>query len=140
MEVSSLRRAGEDVLLVVRLAGGEHGKAAITARVNFAFARKGGLRVDVYNATDRRILVAFWVFASDERLYSESKCVPALPGWNRLEYDLAASTYKTVASEWKHTSTLLGREDVRELAFLFYDGKAAALALDRIEVDLARGE
>jgi hypothetical protein len=124
-----------DVVLVVGLEGGESDKAGVSRSVSLSFAETGTLRMDVYNPTSRRIPVAFAVFSSVDRVYSESKAGNAGPGWNRLEFDLGASTFKTAASEWRHTAKLWGPEDIVELVILFYDDGADMLAVDRLEVD-----
>ena len=127
------------MLLLVKSAEGKHDKAAIKADVGLKLGGKGSLRLDVFNPTARKIPVAFAIFASDDRVYSESGTKPAKPGWNHLEWDLSASIYKTAATGWKYTSTLQRREDVREIVLLFYDKKGAALAIDGIEVDVRSG-
>ncbi len=127
--------ATDDVVLVVGLEGGASDKAAVARKVELAFAESGTLRMDVYNGTSRGIPVAFAVFSSVDRVYSEAKPAAAPSGWSRLEFDLGASIYKTASSEWKYTARLWGPEDVREVVILFYDGGVATLALDRVEVD-----
>jgi hypothetical protein len=124
-----------DVVLVVGLNGGESDKAGVARGVSLSFAETGTLRMDVYNPTSRTIPVAFAAFSSVDRVYSESKAQKAGPGWNHLEFDLAASTYKTAASEWRHTARLWGPEDVVELVILFYDNGSVMLGVDRLEVD-----
>lgn len=135
--VSVWKRAegSADVVLVVGLEGGESDKAGVTRGVSLSLAETGTLRMDVYNPTSRTIPVAFAAFSSVDRVYSESKARKAGPGWSHLEFDLAASTYKTAASEWRHTAKLWGPEDVVELIILFYDNGSAMLAVDRLEVD-----
>lgn len=127
--------ASDDAVLVVELEGGESDKAAVSRPVKLSFAESGTLRVDVYNSTSRAIPVAFAAFSSVDRVYSESKTQKAGVGWSHLEFDLGASTYKSSMSEWKNTAKLWGADDVREIVLLFYDGKAATLGVDRLEID-----
>lgn len=129
-------QATDDVVLTVSLKGGESDKAAVSREVKLSLAESGTLRVDVYNSTPRQIPVAFAVFSSVDRVYSESTAKKAGPGWTHLEFDLAEASYKTAASAWKHTAGIWGRKDVREIVLLFYSMDAGALAVDRLEVDV----
>ena len=103
--------------------------------MGLAFAEKGTLRMDLYNDSDREIRVAFAVFASADRVYCESELRAVQPGWNHIVFDLSASTFKTASSEWKHTAKIWRREDVHELALLFYDKAGVTLVVDSIQID-----
>jgi hypothetical protein len=128
--------AGDDVALIVRLKGGTKDKSAAIRSVEISLAKRGTLSMDVYNSSGRNVGIAFAVHASVDDVYSESTLLQAAPGWSRLSWDLAASTYKTEASGWENKVPIWGASDIRKLVLLFYDAKEVALAVDRIEADL----
>jgi hypothetical protein len=129
------KKSGDDVVLVVTLKGGKGDKTAVSRPVGIVADAKGQLRMDVYNGGPKGVEIAFAVFASVDRVYSESVAKKLKPGWNRVAFDLSASTFKSAASEWKNNTKLWGAGDVRELAILFYSDKPTAFAIDGIEVD-----
>jgi hypothetical protein len=129
------RKSGDDVVLVATTSGGKGDKYAVSRAVGIAVDTKGELRMDVYNAGSKEVPVAFAVFASVDRVYSESVTKKVKPGWNRVVFSLSASTFKTASSEWKNNAKLWGAGDVREIAVLFYTDKPASFVIDGIEVD-----
>jgi hypothetical protein len=137
-EASAWKRgqADDDVLLVVRLKGGQKDKVAIMREAELALAKTGTIRMDVYNSTSKKVDIAFAVHATVDDVYSESATQPARPGWNHLEWDLAGSTYKTEASGWKNTAQLWGGEEVKKLVILVYDSGQLTIAIDKIEADV----
>ena len=129
------RKNGDDVVLVVTTRGGKGDKTAVSRAVGIAADTKGELRMDVYNAGSKEVPISFAVFASVDRVYSESVTQKLKPGWNRTVFSLSASTFKTASSEWKNNTKLWGAGDVREIAILFYSDKPAAFVIDGVEVD-----
>jgi len=129
------RESLDDVVLVIRLKGGPRDKVAVMRPAALQLRKDGKLRMDVFNGTNREMAVAFAVQSTVDDVYSESVALPAKPGWTHLEFDLAAQNFKTAASDWKHTTTLWGPEEVRRLVLLVYDAGAGAVIVDRIEVD-----
>jgi len=137
-EVSAWGKSGrlQDVVITVKLVGGAQDKVAIQRPVKLRLAATGRLGVDVFNSTDHAIPVSFAVFASRDRVYSESAASPAAPGvWTHLDSDLAAKTYKNAASDWKHSADIWGRDMVTELLLLFYDKGEGMIVVDRLTVD-----
>ena len=129
------KKSGDDVVLVVMSKGGEGDKTAVSRLVKIAADATGEIRIDVYNAGPGAARIAVGVFASVDRVYSESLARDLKPGWNRVAFDLSAETFKTAASEWKNTAKLWGPDDLREIVILFYHDRPAAFAIDGVEID-----
>jgi len=129
------RKGGDDVVLVVMSKGGEGDKTAVSRLVRIAAEATGELRIDVYNAGPDTARIAVGVFASVDRVYSESLARELKPGWNRVAFNLSAETFKTAASEWKNAAKLWGPDDLREIVILFYHDGPAAFAIDGVDID-----
>jgi len=129
------RKDGDDVVLVVMSKGGEGDKTAASRLVRVAAEATGELRIDVYYAGPGAAKIAVGVFASVDRVYSESMARDLKPGWNRVAFDLSAETFKTAASEWRNSAKLWGPDDLREIVILFYHDRPAAFAIDGVEID-----
>ena len=128
---------GRHTALVLRASEGNRGRAVVRLAQSLPLAAKGTLRLDVYNATEREVPVAFGVWSGADFVYSESRPQAALPArWNHIEFDLAARDFKTARSGWKHESRLIGPGDVREVALLLYGDDPAALAVENLEADV----
>jgi len=129
------KKGGDDVVLVVMSKGGKGDKTAVSRLVRVAAEATGEFRIDVYSAGPGAARIAVGVFASVDRVYSESMARDLKLGWNRVVFDLSEETFKTAASEWRNTSKLWGPDDLREIVILFYHDGPAAFSIDGIEID-----
>jgi hypothetical protein len=130
------RPDGVGEFMLLRSAAGKHGKTVVRLESAMSLPSEGTFRLDVWNATEREVPVAFAVWSGSEYVYSESRLRSALPKrWSRIEFDLAARDFKSADSCWKHTTALRGPGSVREVALLFYGNAAGAVAVENIEVD-----
>ena len=119
--------------------GGKKGKCAAVLTKELCLAPKGALRLSAYNPSNIpvEIGVAFWF--SGSWVYYESATQPLPPGkWKTFSFNLAAGTYKTASSKWKHTASLWKREETQQLAVLLHTGgKPARVLLNGLTVDQA---
>jgi hypothetical protein len=128
-------------LLSVSTAGGKKGKSMVSLTKDLALPEKGAARLTVYNPGPdvAQVAMAFWVSAA--WTYCESLPQRVDPGaWKALEFDLAASNFKTEKSGWKHTAALLKRDATKRLGVVLMGnpgGGPAAVYVCGLGVDAA---
>jgi hypothetical protein len=126
-----LPKAAVKALLYLATSGGKKGKSLITLNQDLALPEKGAARVAVYNPGpgSAQVALAFWVGAG--WVYHESAPQMVAAGaWKVLEFDLAASNFKTEKARWRYAAKLPGREAARRIGVLLMGlpaGKPAAV-------------
>jgi hypothetical protein len=127
----------DDVILFFEGQGGKKGKNALEFVANMKLAKKGSLQISFYNYNhqDVKVAAAFW-FSNSWVYYESLPQTVAGRKWTRLSFDLAASSYKTPSSKWKHNCGLWKREQMKKMALLVYHGgQPVKLILDGIVLD-----
>ncbi len=127
----------DDTILFFEGEGGKKGKNALEFVANMKLAKKGTLQISVYNYNRQEVKVAAAFWFSNKWVYYESlPQTVAGRKWTRLSFDLAASSYKTPSSKWKHNCGLWKREEMKKMALLVYHGgQPIKLLLDGIVID-----
>ena len=120
-------------LLRLATSGGKKGKSLITLTKDLSLPEKGALRVAVYNPgpDPAQVALAFWVSAAWV-YYESASAQVGTEAWKVLEFDLAASDFKTEKSKWQHTAKLAKGDAVKRLGVLVMGipaGKPAAVYL-----------
>ena len=115
---------GEQKFLKLIYAADDKDKAAYKHLTCFGLAFKGKLRMWVYAAKDNPPQVGLGLSTTLAYIWHESKPVDLKKGWNKIEVSAANPDWKTAVSEWKFTTAIEPRNDVRAVDIVVYNGKS----------------
>jgi len=118
---------GQDKPLTISFSAGDKDKAAVRKSVGTLAVPAGGVLVlQVTNPNTFAVPLAIAVKTGKTWTYHESERVTVAPGGKapqQLVIDLAASTFKSEASQWKNNGAISGLDQVKELQICIYSQK-----------------
>src|SRR6185295_10446427 len=98
-------------LLKLAFAGGEKEKTAFQHATGLALAKQGKISLQAYSENPFGLSVA--VLAGQSYTWHESSVIALKPGWNKIEFSVSAPEWKTEASGWKNSTSVVPLGDVR---------------------------
>lgn len=116
--------AGDQKFLKLIYSNDEKDKTAFKHLTCFGLAYKGKLRMWVYAEKDNPPQVGLALSTTLAYIWHESKPVDLKKGWNKIEISAANPDWKTAVSEWKFTTAIEPRDDVRAIDIVVYNGKS----------------
>jgi len=133
---------GDHKLLKLIYTGGEKDKSAFKHITCFGVAHNAKLVMHVYAPEDNPPQVGLALSTTPAYIWHESKPVDLKKGWNKVEISAANRDWKTATSEWKFTTAIEPRDDVRAIDIVIYNGnKTGVLYVLGLQYDPdARGE
>ena len=138
LDVEVVKPKGHEANALLKLdyLGGRSEKAVVRQLVQFALAEKGKLLCLVYCAEKDPPKFAVALCTGDAFLWQESEALALKQGWNEVSLDLDAKKWKSQASGWKNEAELVGREDLRAIELLVFNGKnGGAVFVDALHLD-----
>jgi len=137
-DVSVVKPKGneQNPLLKIDCLGGRREKAAVRSTQSLALAEKGSIHCAVYCNEKNLPKLAIALATGESYTFQESETIDLKEGWNDVAIDLASKKWKSEASKWKHDAELVGRDDVRAIVLLVYNGRNAAIVyVDGLQAD-----
>jgi hypothetical protein len=118
---------GQDKPLTISFSTGEKDKAAVRKSLGTLAVPAGGVMVlQVTNPNSFAVPLAIAVKTGKTWTYHESERMTVAPGGKgpqQLVIDLAGSTFKSEASQWKNNSAISDLDQVKELQICIYSQK-----------------
>jgi hypothetical protein len=116
--------SGDQKFLKLIYAADDKDKAAYKHLTCFGLAFKGKVRMWIYAAKDDPPAVGIALSTTLAYIWHESKPVDLKKGWNKIEISAANNDWKTAVSEWKFSTAIEPRDDVRAVDIVVYNGKS----------------
>ncbi|MEA4884877.1 MAG: DUF5060 domain-containing protein [Clostridia bacterium] len=108
------------------------GIAYVNRDINLSGA--GELRIDLFNPGEKPVGVSIALCTGSAWTWQESAPVPAAPGWNTaVSFDLTAPKFKSAASGWQNTATLVDAGEIKRLVIMVFpaDSNGGSVFVDR---------
>src|SRR5205823_10119866 len=102
-------------LLKLIYAADDKDKAAFKHLTCFGLAYTGKVRMWVYAPKDNPPKVGLALSTTLAYIWHESKAVDLKKGWNKVEFAVNVPDWKTAITEWKFTTAIEPRDDVRAI-------------------------
>lgn len=114
-------------LLKLSFSGGGKDKTAFAHPACFGAAKAGKVSLHVFAPADEQPFAALVLCAGPAAQWHESRPRALRRGWNRLEFAVGASDWKTEASGWKYTVSVEPCDDIRGVTIAIYNGRREGL-------------
>ncbi|HYG77281.1 MAG TPA: hypothetical protein VEK08_19910 [Planctomycetota bacterium] len=114
---------GDMRYLKVVYTGGDKDKAAFKHITCFGVAHTGKIRMWVYAPDKNPPQIGLALSTTLAFIWHESKPIDLKQGWNKVEIALGTRDWKTETSEWKFTTTIEPRNDIRAVDLVIYNEK-----------------
>jgi len=114
---------GELRLLKIIFSGGDKDKAAYKHLTCFGLAHTAKIRLLVYAPEADPPRIGLALSTTLAYIWHESKPVDLKKGWNPVEIAAGTRDWKTATSDWKFTTTIEPRNDIRAIDIVVYNGE-----------------
>lgn len=134
--ISIAGEQGSNQVVEVAYGAGDKDKTAVKRPLRgVAVGDNGDLKLYVFNRDQHPVRLAV-ALKTGNYVYHESRSltIPVGDQWQEIRFPLRAQDWKSQASSWAHSAPVADLEDIKELQFLIYNGKASGtLLLDGID-------